>query len=66
MTVHKRANADGKTPNDLAQEAYEEFIARGGVVQKIPEGHKTDPQELKNQWGRPRKKKPVDPVDKPE
>jgi len=46
------------------EEAVKEFTARGGTIQKIPEGQKTDPAELKNQWGRPRKKKPVDPVDK--
>jgi hypothetical protein len=42
------------------EEAVKEFQAQGGKIQKIPEGHKTDPAELKNQWGRPRKKKPVD------
>lgn len=40
--------------------AVQEFKARGGKIKRIPEGQKTDPQELKNQWGRPRKKKPVD------
>jgi hypothetical protein len=39
------------------EEAVKEFQARGGTIQKIPEGQKTDPAELKNQWGKPRKKK---------
>jgi len=54
-------------PRELLQkkieEAVKEFQAQGGTIQKIPEGQKTDPQELKNQWGRPRKKKPVDKQD---
>jgi hypothetical protein len=52
------------TPRELLskqlEEAVKQFTAQGGKIQKIPEGQKSDPQELKNQWGRPRKKKPVD------
>jgi len=45
-----------------------EWLSNGNTITKIEEGRKTDPAELKNQWGKPRAKKPVldeQPVDKP-
>jgi hypothetical protein len=45
-----------------------DWLSKGNTITKIEEGRKTDPAELKNQWGRPRAKKPVldeQPVDKP-
>lgn len=52
----------------LTAEAVTEWLAKGNIITKIEEGRKTDPAELKNQWGRPRAKKAVvaeQPVDKP-
>jgi hypothetical protein len=52
------------TPKELLSKQLELAVKRfqeaGGKIQRIPEGQKSDPAELKNQWGRPRKKKPVD------
>lgn len=33
-----------------------EFLAKGGQIKKIPMGQKTEIAEVKNQWGKPRKK----------
>ena len=50
-----------KTKAQMNQEesdrAYAEFIARGGVVTVVPIGQRSDPQEIKQAWGRPRVKK---------
>jgi hypothetical protein len=39
------------------------FLAKGGAIQKMPSGMRTDPEEIKNSWGKPRAKK-VDPKKK--
>lgn len=39
-----------------SEKLVKEFLARGGSVRKIPEGQRTEPQEVKAQWGKPRKK----------
>jgi len=60
-------DVDRELSAKLTGAAVAEWLAKGNVITKIEEGRKTDPAELKNQWGRPRAKKPVveQPVDKP-
>lgn len=42
-----------------SERAYTEFINRGGVVQVIESGRRSDPQEVKSAWGRRPKKAKV-------
>ena len=50
--------SDNKRQDDInsAAAAYAEFINKGGKVSKIPEGQRTDPADVKSQWGKPRAK----------
>lgn len=36
-----------------SQRAYDEFIAKGGVVTVIESGKRSDPGTIKTAWGRP-------------
>jgi len=51
---------------DAAQmaKAMKVWLDNGNKITQIPEGQRTDPADLKPQWGRPRPKKKL-PLDKP-
>jgi hypothetical protein len=51
----------GRTPQEQADAAVAEFLARGGVIKQIPMGQRTEPADQKSQWGRPRKKSLIPP-----
>jgi hypothetical protein len=40
----------------LAHAAMKEFLKKGGTIQVIPVGQRTEPADQKSQWGRPKKK----------
>jgi hypothetical protein len=50
---------DKTKEQEINQAAIDAYLAKGGKVQKIPHGQRTDPAEIKNQWGRPPKKTAV-------
>ena len=44
-------------------QAMKVWLDKGNKITTIPEGQRTDPADLKPQWGRPRPKKKL-PLDK--
>lgn len=39
--------------DEEAKRAYDEFIAKGGVVKVFESGQRSDPETIKMAWGRP-------------
>jgi hypothetical protein len=42
-----------KQSNDML---VAEFLAKGGKIQKMPSGMRSDPEDIKTAWGKPKAK----------